>query len=217
MSVFDELDPPYSTIVADPPWRYAQGGPTTGFAPLRPPPYTMMPLDAIRAMPVESLAADDAHLYLWTTNAYLAPAYEVARGWGFKPSQVLVWCKPPRGIGPGGAFSNTAEFVLYCRRGSLAPRERIDTTWWTWPRRSHSVKPAAFLDIVERVSPGPYVELFARAPRLGWDSWGKGYELPPISDLPAADALQRGQVGSVAGSERTTSASPTPVGPAHTP
>lgn len=55
---------------------------------------------------------------------------------------------------------------------------RSDTAWWTWPRGPHSAKPAAFLDIVEQVSPGPYVELFARAPRLGWDSWGNGFEMP---------------------------------------
>jgi N6-adenosine-specific RNA methylase IME4 len=54
---------------------------------------------------------------------------------------------------------------------------RVPTTWFQWPRGAHSAKPAAFLDIVERVSPGPYVELFARAPRLGWDSWGHGYEI----------------------------------------
>lgn len=171
------LAPPYATIVADPPWLYRQGGPTTGFAPLRPPPYSLMELADIAALDVESLAADDAHLYLWTTNAYLRQSYDIAEGWGFRPSQILTWCKPPRGIGPGGAFSNTTEFVLYCRRGSLPYQSRIDTTWFAWPRGPHSVKPSPFLDIVERVSPGPYVELFARAPRLGWDSWGHGYEL----------------------------------------
>lgn len=170
------LNPPYRTIVADPPWRYEQGGPTTGFAPLRPPPYSMMGLADIAALPVKELAADDAHLYLWTTNRYLVHCYTIARDWGFKPSQILTWCKPPQGIGPGGAFSNTTEFVLYCRRGKLPYQDRIDTTWWQWDRGPHSVKPAAFLDIVERVSPGPYVELFARAPRLGWDSWGLGHE-----------------------------------------
>jgi hypothetical protein len=56
-------------------------------------------------------------------------------------------------------------------------RSRIDSSWWSWPRGAHSAKPPAFLDLVEQVSPGPYVELFARAPRLGWDSWGKGYEI----------------------------------------
>jgi hypothetical protein len=58
------------------------------------------------------------------------------------------------------------------------PREvaRVDTTWWQWSRGAHSEKPAAFLDVVEQVSPGPRVELFARQPHLGWDSWGWGYE-----------------------------------------
>lgn len=57
------------------------------------------------------------------------------------------------------------------------PLARIDTNWWQWKRGAHSSKPPAFLDVVEQVSPGPYAELFARAPRLGWDSWGHGYEL----------------------------------------
>ena len=175
-SVWQGLHPPYKTIVADPPWKYEQGGPTTGFAPLRPPPYSMMPASEIACLPVEDLADDDAHLYLWTTNRYLRQAFSIVEMWGFKHSQTLTWCKPAQGIGPGGAFSNTTEFVLYCRRGKLAYQGRVDTTWWQWPRGAHSVKPAAFLDIVEHVSPGPYVELFARAPRLGWDSWGKGFE-----------------------------------------
>jgi N6-adenosine-specific RNA methylase IME4 len=134
----------------------------------------------IACLPVEEIAADAAHLYLWTTNRYLRMSYSIAESWGFKPSQMLVWCKQPRGIGPGGAFSNTTEFALYCRRGKLPYQDRIDTTWWEWPRGSHSVKPGAFLDIVERVSPGPYVELFARQPRLGWDAWGYGYETPAV-------------------------------------
>lgn len=176
MTAWEGLSPPYSTIVADPPWFYRQGGPTTGFAPLRPPPYSMMTADEIEALPVVDLAAADAHLFLWTTNAYLRSSFSIAEAWGFKHSQTLTWCKPAQGIGPGGAFSNTTEFILYCRRGTLPYLGRMDRTWWEWPRGAHSVKPAAFLDVVESVSPGPYVELFARAPRLGWDSWGYGYE-----------------------------------------
>lgn len=173
---WEGLTPPYRTIVADPPWFYREGGPTTGFARLRPPPYSMMTVPEIAALPVGALAADDAGLFLWTTNAYLRAAFDIAVAWGFRHSQTLTWCKAPRGIGPGGAFSNTTEFILYCRRGRLPYKGRLDTTWWTWARGEHSAKPAAFLDVVESVSPGPYVELFARAPRLGWDSWGYGYE-----------------------------------------
>lgn len=64
-------------------------------------------------------------------------------------------------------------------KGTLPPKpfEKATSRWYEWPRGEHSAKPEAFLDLVEQVSPGPYVELFARAPRLGWDSWGHGYEI----------------------------------------
>jgi N6-adenosine-specific RNA methylase IME4 len=180
---FEELDPPYATLVVDPPWQHDEGSPVNAWGrtgddrkrvKLR---YSSMSVSAIAAMDVESLAAPDAHLYLWTTNRFLRQSFDVAEAWGFRPVQTLVWCKPPVGIGPGGAFANTTEFVLFCRRGTLRSQERVESTWWEWSRSGHSTKPAAFADLVERVSPGPYVELFARAPRLGWDSWGKGYEV----------------------------------------
>jgi N6-adenosine-specific RNA methylase IME4 len=117
-------------------------------------------------------ADDDAHLYLWTINRYIEDAYTVARAWGFKPSTLLMWCKEPKGIGLGGTFALSSEFVLFARRGTLNANERIDRNWFTWPRSTHSRKPDAFLDLVEQVSPGPYLELFARRQRLGWDTWG---------------------------------------------
>jgi N6-adenosine-specific RNA methylase IME4 len=135
-----------------------------------------MSVSSVADLDVGALAATDAHLYLWTTNRYLFDAFGIARAWGFAPSQTLTWCKPRMGIGPGGAFSNTTEWILFCRRGMLKPTQRMDSTWWEWPRRGHSVKPPEFLDIVESVSPAPRVELFARQPRLGWDHWGYGYE-----------------------------------------
>ncbi len=131
-----------------------------------------MTSEEIGAVRVGDMAESDAHLYLWTTNARLQEAYEIVRAWHFRPSQLLVWCKPPRGLGMGGAFTNTTEFVIFARRGSLLPVARVDSTWWMWSRGSHSAKPEAFLDLVEQVSPGPYLELFARRQRLGWDSWG---------------------------------------------
>jgi N6-adenosine-specific RNA methylase IME4 len=131
-----------------------------------------MSLEAIEALPVKGLAEDDAHLLLWTTNRYLLPAYKVAEAWGFRPSQLLTWCKPPMGLGPGGVFSNSSEFVVYARRGKPAHTTRQDSTWWAWPRGRHSAKPEAFLDLVEATLPGPYLELFARRARFGWDYWG---------------------------------------------
>lgn len=180
----------YATIVADPPWSYPEGWPggaSTSAASVfnngqpRPKqmrsrlPYASMSLDEIRALPVEGLAAPDAHLYLWTTNRYLRDAYSVAEAWGFKFSQLLIWAKTPMGKGPGGAFAQSAEFILFCRRGSLKYLTKQDTVWFNWKRPglyAHSKKPDAMLDCVEQVSPGPYVELFARRARFGWDYWG---------------------------------------------
>jgi N6-adenosine-specific RNA methylase IME4 len=121
---------------------------------------------------VQTLADENAHLYVWTINRYVEETYDVARAWVFEPKTLLTWAKRPMGLGPGGAFSQTSEHILFCRRGRDISKARIDTTWWSWPRGRHSAKPDAFQDIVEQVSPGPYVELFARRDRLGWDTWG---------------------------------------------
>jgi len=170
----------YRTIVADPPWdvkRLASPGAKgfgTNSVPLRSIvlPYQTMTAEAIAALPVRDIAEDDAHLYLWTINAYVEAAYKIARSWGFNPRTLLTWAKTPMGIGPGGAFSQSTEFVLFCRRGRLSHQRRMDSTWWNWPRRAHSAKPEAFIDMVEQVSPGPYLEMFARRHRLGWDVMG---------------------------------------------
>jgi N6-adenosine-specific RNA methylase IME4 len=179
----------YRTIVADPPWDigdmpafYGYEGPRrpehragTGRIALG---YETMSVKQITALPVKELSKCDAHLYLWTVNRFVPDAYEIARAWGFTPSTLLVWAKAPRGLGPGGAYAITTEFVLFCRRGSLPPLQRADSTWWQFKRpyeNGHIVgsrKPDGFLDVVEQVSPGPYLEMFARRNRLGWDTWG---------------------------------------------
>ncbi len=135
-----------------------------------------VPVDDISSLPVADLAEDNAHLYLWTTNRYLRESYDVARAWGFKAGgesgKLLTWCKPSHPRPLGGTFGSATEFVLFCRRGSLASTGRHPKDWFAWPRTRHSTKPDAFLDLVEQVSPGPYLEMFARRQRLGWDTWG---------------------------------------------
>lgn len=134
--------------------------------------YPTLTVEEITALPVAMLAASDAHLYLWTTQRYLWDAREIVKAWGFKPSTVLTWCKPPTGFSLGGTFGKASEFVLFARRGSLKAISRTNRDWWEWSRGQHSAKPEAFLDIVESVSPGPYLEMFARRNRLGWETWG---------------------------------------------
>lgn len=180
----------YRTIVADPPWEHPDSGARTqstagnwnakwlGYESRVP--YERMTLDEIRALPVAALADPaGAHLYLWTTNGFLRNAYGVAEAWGFKPSTLLTWCKAPMGLGLGGAYTITTEYVLFARRGKLAPLRRWDSTHFAAKRPynhngapAHSAKPETFLDIVEQVSPAPRVELFARRARFGWDYWG---------------------------------------------
>lgn len=176
----------YRTIVADPPWD-VKAGPLTGRAGFadakgasRPLPYPSMSIAELHGLSVGRLAEDDAHLYLWTINRYVPAAYGLAEAWGFKPSTLLVWAKEPMGGGLGGTFGISTEFILFCRRGSLVAKRREGRTWWNWKRPydergkpQHSGKPEAFYDLVEQISPGPYLELFARGQRrLGWSTWG---------------------------------------------
>ena len=133
-------------------------------------PYPTMTLAEIESMPVSSVADKDAHLYLWTTQRFLRDAYTVLDAWGFKQGAVLVWSKPPKGV--CGTWVCSAEFCIFARRGTLAAKRRHIGTVFNWSRGRHSAKPEAFQDMVETVSPGPYLELFARRRRLGWTCWG---------------------------------------------
>jgi N6-adenosine-specific RNA methylase IME4 len=168
----------YRTIVADPPWRVHQPpalGRGNGFpkaGPNQPLPYGTMAVEDLAALPVPEWAAADCHLYVWTINRYVEHSYWLVRQWGFTPSTLLVWAKTPMGMGAGGGYALTTEYVLFARRGRGAYKERHPTSWWNWPRGEHSAKPEAFLDIVEQVSPAPRLEMFARRARFGWDYFG---------------------------------------------
>lgn len=185
----------YACIVADPPWKVSAGRTignyvraADGSQPFgvrnnaaRKLAYPSMSVGEIAAL--RPPAADDAHLYLWTINAYLWQAFDVAREWGFNFSTVLVWAKRPMGGGLGGAYGLATEYVIFARRGKLAARTRIGRNWWEWKRPydergkpKHSTKPPEFFQLVESVSPGPRLEMFARAPRAGWDVWGNEVE-----------------------------------------
>ena len=135
--------------------------------------YGTMTLDEICALPVEAMAADDAHLYVWVTNPLLPWGFDVVKAWGFDYVTTLTWEKQGT-LGMGFSFRNQTEHVLFATRGKLAiPPEKRERNIFTAPKGRHSEKPDCFYDMVERVSPGPRVELFARRARLsGWDYWG---------------------------------------------
>jgi N6-adenosine-specific RNA methylase IME4 len=169
----------YRTIVADPPWeitrRMGAGGRRARATEV---PYSFMSLTEIMALPVSDIADAAAHLYLWTTrrNFREGIAVAVARAWGFEPCGEIIWGL--RNPGMGGTNGNGHEPVVLAARGGLPwPKDQLPAgvSFWRQPYANgkiHSAKPEGFLDCVERLSPPPRLEMFARRQRLGWDTWG---------------------------------------------
>ena len=155
----------FATILVDPPWPLQSGEKH----------YRTMSLARIKALPVGALAARDAHLWLWTTNALLPKAYEVAEAWGFTVRSPLTWVKFRLGLGGRYQLRNATEQLLFCTRGKAPLGSRSQPTWFNAPVTEHSRKPAEQFAIIERVSPGPYLELFARRrpeSNQPWAVWG---------------------------------------------
>jgi N6-adenosine-specific RNA methylase IME4 len=169
----------YSTILADPPWQFQNR--TGKMAPehkrlLR---YPTMELKEILELPIPKIAAAKSHLYLWVPNALLQDGLKVMEAWGFTYKSNLIWYKirkdgGPDGRGVGFYFRNVTEVVLFGVRGSMRTLQpgRTQVNVLSTRKREHSRKPDEFYDLVESCSPGPYLELFARFPRAGWDQWG---------------------------------------------
>jgi N6-adenosine-specific RNA methylase IME4 len=176
----------WSTIYADPPWvfqnRTGKVAPEHG----RLYRYPTLTLEQIQALPIEQIADERAHLYLWCPNALLAEGLETMRRWGFVYKTNIVWHKVRQdggsdGRGVGFYFRNVTELVLFGVRGrdarTLSPGRR-QVNYLATRKREHSRKPDELYSVfVERCSPGPYLELFARGPvRPGWDAWGSEAE-----------------------------------------
>lgn len=164
----------FSTIVADPPWQYDNKS-TRGAAADH---YPTMSVEELCALPVQDWAADEAHLYLWTTNGFLRESFDVMDAWGFEYKTTLVWVKPQ--IGMGNYFRSSAEYVLFGVRGGLRTADCNQPNWFeeavvNAKRGRHSAKPGKFFDLIERASYEPFLEMFARARRLSekrWEYWG---------------------------------------------
>jgi N6-adenosine-specific RNA methylase IME4 len=178
----------FRTVYADPPWRFVNRTGKVAPEHRRLDRYDTMSPEAIRSLPVASVAADDAHLYLWVPNALLPHGLDVLDAWGFRYVSNLVWAKRrkdggPDGRGVGFYFRNVTELILFGVRGSmrtLAPGRR-QVNLIESRKREHSRKPDEAYALIEDCSPGPYLELFARYPRPGWTSWGleSGVEVAP--------------------------------------
>lgn len=159
----------FNTILADPPWDVQQRGALGAQRH-----YPLMTVSEICALPVMHLAEQNAHLWLWVTNATLFVGPQVMESWGFQYRSILTWVKPVFGLGQ--TLRTASEHLLFGTRGKAPILFRSQPTWAFWPRQEHSRKPDEQYAIIERCSPGPYLELFARRKRPGWSSWGNEIE-----------------------------------------
>lgn len=157
----------FGTIYADPPWRYNNQGTRAStdnhYA-------GDMSVVEICAMPIGELAAEKSHLHLWTTNAFLFDCKAIMEAWGFEFKSSFIWVKPSIGI--GNYWRNSHEIMLLGVKGGQTAISRAEKSWHECKRGQHSAKPEAIRHSIERLSPGPYLELFGRAPRNGWTVFG---------------------------------------------
>jgi N6-adenosine-specific RNA methylase IME4 len=206
----------FSTVLADPPWRFENR--TGKMAPehRRLSRYGTMELEEIMALPVAEVTGSTAHLYLWVPNALLPEGLRVLEAWGFRYKSNIIWHKVRRdggsdGRGVGFYFRNVTEMVLFGVKGPNArtlAAGRRQVNYLATQKREHSRKPDEFYDIVESCSPGPYLELFARGTRDGWMGWGNqsdAYEITwntyahnsqtAKSDSPRAESITSPESG----------------------
>lgn len=170
----------YRTIYADPPWQFQNRTGKVAPEHKRLSRYETMKLDDIKSLPVSEIAETKSHLYLWVPNALLPEGLSVMAAWGFEYKTNIIWEKIrhdgyPDGRGVGFYFRNVTEILLFGVRGdknrTLGPA-RSQVNLIRSQKREHSRKPDEIVPLIEACSPGPYIELFARGDREGWDMWG---------------------------------------------
>ena len=160
----------YKTIYADPPWPQKNTAKHVGCASDH---YTIMSFDRIKLMGdwIDQISEDNSHLYMWTVSNFLQEALDTMRAWGYRYVTNLAWVKNSKG--QGWYFKTQHEILLFGVKGSLDPKKKgTYSSIIEADRRKHSQKPDEFYSHIENVSPGPYLELFARSKREGWHSWG---------------------------------------------
>lgn len=161
----------FGCIYADPPWLYDNQGTRAATGNH----YSGMTVDDLCKLPVRELAADDAHLHLWTTNGFLFDCAKIFDAWGFEFRSSFVWVKPQMGI--GNYWRNSHEFLLTAIRGEAKRfNDKGLMSWLSCDRAQHSAKPEQVRSYIERASSGPYLELFGRRSAPNWAVWGNQIE-----------------------------------------
>ncbi len=183
----NEVNGKYGTILADPPWRFANNTGKVAPEHKRLTRYSTLSFEEIMEIPVNDIVEKQSHLYLWVPNALIAEGLETMKRWGFTYKTNIVWYKirkdgGPDGRGVGFYFRNVTEMVLFGIKGKLRTFKpgRTQVNIITSRKHEHSRKPNELYKIIEDCSPGPYLELFARGNRDNWSQWGnesQDYEL----------------------------------------
>ena len=158
----------YRTIVCDPPWRFeARAGDELHRGRVA---YDTLSVEEIISK-TPRCATEDCILWLWTTNAHLHDALHILESWGFSYRGMLTWVKSA--LGTGDWLRGQTEHALLASRGALRlARHGVSTVLITHQRLAHSEKPQEFYQVVEKLCPGPYIDLYARQARPGWAAWG---------------------------------------------
>ena len=179
----------YQTIVVDPPWPVRKI-----IRAVRPNQkqnldYPTMPLDAIKALPISAVSAENSVLFLWTTHAFLPSSFDIMSAWGFRYQRTLTWDKQ-NGMCLFG-FHHRTEFCLFGYRGKIEmyPRRKAIPTCIVAKSERHSAKPSEFYDMVS-VFGSPRLDVFARNERCGWDVFGN--EVSSSIELCAQDTMESG-------------------------
>ncbi len=188
MMEFEGLTGQFSTILIDPPWRFSNRTGKVAPEHKRLHRYETMSADEIASLPIPDFADEKSHLYLWCPNALLLEGLQIMKAWGFTYKTNLVWYKVrkdggPDGRGVGFYFRNVTELVLFGIKGKMRTLQpgRRQVNVISTRKREHSRKPDEMYDVIEACSPGPFLELFARHRREGWEQWGDqvdSYEQP---------------------------------------
>jgi N6-adenosine-specific RNA methylase IME4 len=152
--------------MADPPWDIGQKDGRYGAIKH----YDVMTVERLKQLPVAGLAEENAHLYLWVINGAIREGIDVMEAWGFTYRAPLTWIKPRYGLGQ--YLRQQTEHLLLGTRGHAPVKFRGQGTWMYAPVQDHSHKPEEQYAVIERLSDGPYLELFARRRQLGWFCWG---------------------------------------------
>jgi len=156
----------FGTIYADPPWQY--GNQATRASTDNH--YTTMSNEEIAALPVKALAAENCHLHLWTTNAFLFDCPAILEAWGFTYKSMFVWVKPQ--IGMGNYWRVSHEYLIFAVRANAPFLDRSLKSWAEIERGEHSAKPEQVRMLIEKASPSPRLEMFGRRVSDGWTVWG---------------------------------------------